>query len=154
MAWSSLLPSFSASYFRQMRDGDAGLYGVSFGVSVPLWFLFDQRGQIQTASANLAISEHEFQFAHTAVAVAVKIAYYEKQNNERQLHLYETEIIPQASEILRSARASFNAGDISYLEFLQAKQTVLQARESYIDVLFNYTVAVAKLEQAVGRTIE
>jgi outer membrane protein TolC len=154
LAWSSLLPSFSASYFRQTRDGVSGLYGVSFGVSLPLWFLFDQRGQIQTASATFSIAEYELQFTQNSVVVAVKTAFYDKLNNERQLQLYETEILPQTAEILRAAKASFDAGEITYLEFLQARQTVVLSKANYIDVLYGYNVAVAKLEQTVGKTLE
>ena len=154
LAWSSLLPNFSASYFRQTRDGISGLYGVSLSVSVPLWFLFDQRGQIQSASANFSIAEYELLRTQNSVAVAVKTAFYETLNNERQLELFHTEILPQAAEILRTAKASFDAGDITYLEFLQARQTVVQARASYIDVLFSYNVAMARLEQTIGKTLE
>ena len=154
LAWSSLLPSFSASYFRQTRDGVSGLYGVSLGVSVPLWFLFDQRGQIQIASAELSIAEHELGFANDSVIVAVRTAYYEKLNSERQLRLYQTEILPESDEILRAAKASYHAGEITYLEFLQAKQTVVQARSSYIDVFLAYNVARARLEQIVGRQLD
>jgi len=154
LAWSSLLPSFSASYFRQTRDGVSGLYGVSLGISVPLWFLFDQRGQIQTASAELSIAEHEMGFTRDSVTVAVRTAYFDKLNSERQLRLYQTEILPESHEILRSAQASYAAGEITYLEFLQAKQTVLQARSTYIDVFLAYNVARARLEQIVGRQLD
>jgi outer membrane protein TolC len=154
LAWSSLLPSFSASYFRQSQNGNAGLYGVSLGVSIPLWFLFDQRGQIQTAAATSTIAEHEFVLLQNSIAVAVKTAYYEMVNNERQVSLYRTEILPQAAEILRSAQASYDAGDITYLEFLQARQTAVQAKASYIDVQFSYHVSMAKLEQIIGRPLD
>jgi outer membrane protein TolC len=151
LAWSSLLPSFTASYFSQKRDGVSGLYGVSLGMSVPLWFMFDQRGQIQSASAELSIAEHQLRFTNDSVIVAVRSSYYEKLNSERQLRLYQTEILPESAEILRSATASYAAGEITYLEFLQAKQAVLQARSSYIDVLLAYNTSSARLDQIVGQ---
>jgi len=88
------------------------------------------------------------------VTVAVRTAYYEKLNSERQLRLYQTGILPESDEILRAAKASYNAGEITYLEFLQAKQTVLQARSSYIDVFLAYNIARARLEQIVGRKLD
>jgi outer membrane protein TolC len=150
LAWSSLLPTLSASYLRQTRDGVTGLYGATFGISIPLWFMFDQRAQVQSASASYAMAEHELESTRHAVTVAVRSAYFEKVNCEQQLRSYEKDVLHQADEILRSAKASYEAGEISYLEFLQARQTVVQARSNYIDLLFTYHVAVAKLEQAVG----
>ncbi|MCX6134818.1 MAG: TolC family protein [Ignavibacteriales bacterium] len=150
LAWSALLPSFSASYFRQKRDGVSGLYGVSLGMSVPLWFMFDQRGQIQTASAEVSIAERQSRFSQDSVLIVVRSSYYEKLNSERQLRLYRTEILPESDEILRVAKASYAVGEITYLEFLQAQQATLQARSTYIDVLLSYNVACTRLEQIVG----
>jgi cobalt-zinc-cadmium resistance protein CzcA len=116
--------------------------------------MFDQRGQIQSASAERSIAEHQLRFTRDSVVAAVRSSYYEKLNSERQLRLYQTEILPESAEILRSATASYAAGEITYLEFLQAKQAVLQARSSYIDVLLAYNTSSARLEQIVGQKFD
>jgi outer membrane protein TolC len=154
LAWSIFLPTLSASYLRQSRDGITGLYGASFGISLPLWFMFDHRGQIQSASATLAIADHELESTRHSVTAAVRSAHVEKVNSEQQLHSYESDVLLQTREIFRSAKASYDAGEISYLEFLQARQTVVQARTSYIDLLLGYHVAVARLQQAVGLSLK
>ncbi len=153
LAWSSFLPSFSVSYLRQTRDGVTGLHGASIGVSVPLWFMFDQRGRIQAAEASADAAAHEFELARNSVSVAVRTAYAEMTNDERQVRLYQTDILPQAQEILRAAKASFDAGDISYLEYLQARQTAIQAKASSIDALLAFNISVARLEQIIGRPL-
>ena len=82
LAWSSFLPNLNASYYRQTVGGNSDFYGVSFGISVPLWFLFDQRGQIQEASANLGIAEYNLQSVNNFISVDVKNAFLDMKNNE------------------------------------------------------------------------
>lgn len=153
IAWSSILPSFSVSYARQKQGPNADLYGVSFGVSLPVWFLFDQRGQIQEATARHAQVESELTARRLGVSLEVRNAYLEFKNDERQTQLFITDVLPQAEEVHRTASASYLAGEITYLEFLQARQTVISARSTYIDALYHYNASLARLEKAVGRTL-
>ena len=151
IAWSSILPSFTVSYSRQVQGSNPNLYGVAFGISLPIWFLLDQRGQVQEASAEHARVESELTSKQNFVNLDVKNAYLEVKNDERQVQLYNTDLLPQADEVYRAAAASYQAGEITYLEFLQARQTLISARSTYIDALYHYNTAIARLEKAVGR---
>jgi outer membrane protein TolC len=153
LAWSSFLPNLNASYYRQTVDGNSDFYGVSFGISLPLWFLFDQRGQIQEASANLNIAESDLQSLNNFISVNVKNAFLEMKNDERQIILHQTDILPQAEEVYRTALASYEAGDITYIEFLQARQTLISSRNEYVEELARYCTSLVKLEFAVGASI-
>ncbi len=150
LAWSSLLPTFNATYSRQTVGGNSDLYGVSLGVSVPVWFFLDQRGQIQEAAANESIAEHDLRSLRNSISMTVRNAYLEMENYERQITVHRTDILPQAEEVYRTARASYDAGEISYIEFLQARQLLTSSRSEYIDELARYCSSVAKLEYAVG----
>jgi len=154
LAWSSLLPNFNFSYFKQSRDGDDGFYGASFGISVPLWFMLDQRGQIQEASANVSIAESELQSLRNEIYLLIKNAFTEFKNEEKQVQLYQSEILPQAEEIYRTAFQSYEAGEISYIEFLQAKQLIINSKSNYINALLLYNLSIITLEEAVGNRLK
>lgn len=153
LAWSSLLPNINLAYFKQTRDGDTGFYGASFGISVPLWFMFDQRGKIQEAAANQSISESELQLTKNEIALKIKSAFTDHENNLKQVKLYVNDILPQAEEIYRTAIKSYDAGELTYLEYLQAKQTLISSRNNYINVLFNHYQSVFRIEEIVGLNI-
>ncbi len=153
LAWSSLLPNFNLAYFRQTRDGDNGFYGASFGISVPLWFLFENRGQIQEATANVNIAESELQLVKNEVYLRLRSAFNDYENDLRQVNLYISDILPQAEEVYRSASASYDAGEITYIEFLQARQTLIGAYSNYTNVLFNYYRSIFTLEETVGQNL-
>jgi len=153
LAWSSLLPNFNFAYFKQSRDGDSGFYGASFGVSVPLWFIMDQRGAIQEASANESISEALLQQTKNEIRLKLKNAYTNYVNNKQQIKTYTDDILPQTEEVYRTAIKSYDAGELSYLEYMQVKQLVINARENYITVLFNYNTSLFELEEIIGKNI-
>ncbi|MBK7631304.1 MAG: TolC family protein [Ignavibacteriales bacterium] len=153
LAWSSLLPNFNFAYFKQSRDGDNGFYGASFGVSVPLWFIMDQRGAIQEASANESISEALLQQTKNEIRLKLKNAYTSYINNQQQIKTYNDDILPQTEEVYRTAIKSYDAGELSYLEYMQVKQLVINARENYITALFNYNNSLFELEEIIGKNI-
>ena len=153
LALSSMLPDINLAYFKQMRDGNNGFYGASFGISVPLWFMFDQRGKIQEASANKSISESELQVTRNEMALKLKSALTEHDNNLRQVRLYVNDILPQAEEIFKIALKSYDAGELTYLEYLQAKQTLINSRHNYISALWNHYQSVFRIEEIIGQDI-
>jgi outer membrane protein TolC len=150
IAWSSLLPNFNLAYFKQSRDGIDDFYGASLGISVPLWFLFDQRGAIQEASANESISEASLIQTKNEISLLVKNAFTEYTKNMQQLKIYIEDILPQAEEVYRTAVKSYDAGELSYLEFMLSKQMLINARESSVNALFNYNKSIASLEEIIG----
>lgn len=154
LAWSSLLPNFNVSYFRQTQEGSSGYYGASLGISVPLWFLFDQRGRIEEATANVKSAEADYSSSKNLIYLRIKNAFIEFTNAEKQVRLYQTEILPQAEEVFRTASTSYDAGEITYIEFLQAKQTLINSRNNYLSVLLNYNQAIVLLEEAVGKRFD
>lgn len=153
LAWSSILPNINLAYFKQTRDGNNGFYGASFGISVPIWFMFDQRGKIQEASANQSISESELQLTKNEIALKIKSAFTDHENNLKQVKLYVNDILPQAEEIYRTAIKSYDAGELTYLEYLQAKQTLISSRNNYINALFNHYQSVFRIEEIAGQNI-
>jgi outer membrane protein TolC len=154
LAWSGLLPGFEVEYFNQAIDGRKGFYGFSLGISVPLWFMFSQRGDIQEASANLRGAEYDLKSAENELTLNVKNAFLNYQNENRQVKLYRGEILPQAQEAYRSAKISYDAGEISYLEFLGARQTLITAKSSYTEALLNYNLSLTAIEEAIGASLE
>jgi outer membrane protein, heavy metal efflux system len=153
LAWSSILPNINIAYFRQSRDGINGFYGASFGVSVPLWFMFEQRGKIQEAAANKSASLQDQIASKNELKLNLQSANTDHQNNLRQVKFYRNKLLPQARAIYNTAIKSYEAGELSYIEFLQAKQTLINAGNNYANTLFNYYLSVFRIEEITGVNI-
>jgi len=153
LAWSSILPNLEFSYMKQSVPGNNDFYGFSFGVSLPVWFLFDQRGQIQEAAANYSIAEDELKSGKNSLELNVKSAYSEFVYSAKQLSLYKEQLMPQAGEVFKLAKASYDSGEINYVEFLQAKQNLISIRINYYNALSNYYSSLSSLEILTGKLI-
>ena len=152
LAWSTLLPSFTVSYFNQMRDGVKDYYGASLGISVPLWFMMSTRGQVEESQAGIALAEAEFSGIRNTLLVELRNTVSNLQNNANSVRLYESDLIPQAEEVYRTANRGYASGDLSYLEYLQARVTLLATRRNYITTLLNYVHSVSLLDELTGES--
>lgn len=150
LAWTSLLPNFNLAYYKQTLDGDNGFYGASLGISIPLWFAMDQRGKIQEAVANKSKSESELLLMRNEINLKLKRALLEYENNVKLIKMYIDEIQPQAEEVYKAALKNYDAGEISYLEYLQAKQLLVNSKYNYVNSLFNYYQTIFNMEEITG----
>lgn len=153
LAYANLLPVFNVSYFRQSRDRETGYYGAALAMSVPLWFMFEHKGKIQESTANIAVAESDFQATQNEISFNVKSAFAEYSNQEKRVVLYQADILPQADEIYRAAQKSYEMGELSYIEFMQAKLTLVNSKRNYIDSLLSYRLSIVALEEAVGKPL-
>jgi cobalt-zinc-cadmium efflux system outer membrane protein len=151
LAWSSLLPNLNFSYYKQALPESNNFYGVSFGISLPVWFFLDQRGQIQETSANYSIAQEEIKTAKKSVEINLKNAYSSFCYEQEQIKLYMNELLLQAEEVFKLARYSYNQGEINYVEFLQAKQTLISVNSNYLNSLSGYYTSLSSLEKAVSK---
>ena len=62
--------------------------------------------------------------------------------------------MPEAAEILRQAKISYEEGAIDYVEYLQALQIVYDTKTQYYNALYNYYSTIFKLEKLIAGDIK
>lgn len=149
-SWLRLFPSLTASYATQRESGMGGLYGIGLGISIPLWFLFEHRGRIEEATARSDIAEAELSAVRNRTHADVRTTLLDLHIAEHQVTMYRDDVLPGAEETYRSASIHYRSGEISYLEYLQSRQTVISARKTHVDALLAYHNAKARLEYSLG----
>lgn len=155
LALSSFLPDFSiGAYTRNVKEDNKRYGGVTLGITIPIWFMFDQNGRIGEAAANLASAKEDLVSIENANLLQIKCAFNKYKDTERQVVYYRNNILTQAEEIYRSASGSYESGEITYLEFLEAQKTVVESRSNYVDALLEYNLSIISLEQTVGKSIK
>jgi len=94
-------------------------------------------------------SENVLQLTKNDIALKLKNSITDYENNLRQVKLYLDDILPQSEEIFRIASKSYEVGELTYLEYLQAKQTLISSRNNYNNASFNYYQSIFKIEEQI-----
>lgn len=125
----------------------------SFTVELPLPFLFRQRqkAEIAEARANIGALEREAEQVRNAILLEVAEACTAAQRARDQIALYREQILPRAEEMYEMFLFSYQEGEIGGIELIEARRTLNESRKAYADALYEYVVAIAGLEKAVGR---
>lgn len=148
LAYGSILPNLSFSYFKQ-EIADNNFRGGEISLTFPLWFP-GQKGKIAEKAAQLAKSKYFLISEQLRIRKEFDQAVSRFENAQADVELYKSELLAESEEIFRIAQKSFDVGEISYLEFIDAQQTLIQTGEGYLLSLFNYQVEKANLVFLTG----
>ena len=153
VAVSSIWPDLNLGIFRQTLAGPNGrtsFWRTSFGLEVPLWAMFRQRGEISEAGAEVAKADSEEEAVRFQVHLDVEVAFRDVKAAEDQVDLFRDRILPVAEQAYDIASRSYREGKAMYLDLLEARRTLAESRIEYAEALFGYRAALSRLEQAVG----
>jgi outer membrane protein TolC len=147
----SYLPDFDLGVSRHRIEGEGTWWDVTLSLPVPLFFWQPKKGEIAEAEANIQSLQRETEHIQNYITLEVEEAYMNAQTTDNQIRLFEDEIITQAEEVYNMYLFSYQEGEIGSIELIDARRTLVEARKSYADALYNYSIALAALEKSVGQ---
>ena len=150
--------SLGAGYSSLVRNEIApapAFTGISAGISVPLKFSNANKGALRAARMAVRQSELALEAAGRQIASEVRQACTTYLVRCRQAELYEAGgLLSEAEAIFNSKVYSYERGETSILEVLNARRTWNGIQTSHIEALFNSLVAFVELERACGQYSE
>jgi outer membrane protein TolC len=129
------------------------MYGVSVGVTIPLYFWKKQRPAVAEAASNKAAEQKRLENLTTLLFLKIKDRYLAATTAQKLVSLYGTTIVPQSALSLESAIAGYEVGKVDFLTLLDNVVTLLNYELSYYEQLSNVEKAVAALEPLVGASL-
>ncbi|MCB0728837.1 MAG: TolC family protein [Ignavibacteriae bacterium] len=142
-----LLPDITFKYFRQKIGGQNDYWGMEVGLGVPLWFWWDQSGNIKESDYELQIASSEEISLKRSLESQIEATYGEFENNQRQVKFFQDEAIKETDEILRQSKISYEEGEIGYVEYLQSLNLAYDTQTQYLNAIYNYNKSIIKLEK-------
>jgi outer membrane protein TolC len=160
MARSGLFPSFgvSGSYSWRHEDLDEIKnirrrnynWTLSAYVSFDIFENFTKKHNISYAKANLNSQRENFHQTRRDVALELKQAFLNVEEARAKIELTK-EKVKSAQEDLDLMQEKYNLGAASILELLDAEVSFKQAESDRVEALYDYNLAVAQFEKAVGQ---
>lgn len=160
MARSGFFPNFnlSASYSWDNQDLNEIKYirrrdyswSVSAYFSFNIFDNFQKNYNLSWAKANRNSARENFHQAKRDVALELKQAYLNVQEAQQKIDLSE-EKVESAGEDLELVQEKYNLGSASILELLDAEVSFKQAESDRVEALYDYNLAVAQFEKAMGK---
>jgi cobalt-zinc-cadmium efflux system outer membrane protein len=148
------LPDFDLSLSRHRLAGLQPTWDFTISFPIPLFFWQPLRGRIAEAEANLASLRDRNEHLANMIGLEVEEAGLAARTAESQIALFEKDILTQAEEAYNLYLFSFQEGEIGGIELIEARRTLIETHKAYADALYNYRVALAALEKAVGEPLQ
>lgn len=158
-AYGNYLPSlslglsknWSADTWNRVKEfnSEDGQWTFSATLSIPIFQGFSRKSNVTSAKVSLNNARTSYYYAKNNVALGIKEAYLEIQRADQALQV-AGENVEAAKEDMSLVQEKYNLGAATILELLDAQVSLLTAQISKIKADFDYNLAVARLENAMG----
>ena len=129
---------------------EAGDESLTAGLSVPLPLWYRRQGEIETALGARHRAEAERLRVQNEITQAITQHVQDVRTANEQLQVFEGGLLKQAEQTLRVARVSFQQGAASLLDVLDSQRVYRQTLLEYVQARADLSIALARLERAVG----
>ena len=151
---SKMMPEFSIGYFNMSNkdlQADYRFTGIQAGIAIPLWF-FPQSAKIQASKIKERISQNNANYQKTIVISNFNTLFLQFQKSKASLDYFEKTALKQADLIVNHSSKSYQAGDISYNEYLLSLDKAIEIKTNYLQTLEEYNQAIIEIEKIQGKT--
>ncbi|SHE63654.1 TolC family protein [Chryseobacterium sp. OV279] len=123
---------------------------VKLGASIPLKFSNRRNADLKIAEMGRMQAETEYKQIENSVRTEVMQAYQQYLATQKQLKQFDNGMLSEAKNILDGISYSYQRGESSILEVLNAQRTYNDIRLRYIETLAENAVALIELERKTG----
>jgi cobalt-zinc-cadmium efflux system outer membrane protein len=124
--------------------------GVTLGVSIPLKLSNTNKGAVRAAGLRMQQAELNYRQAELEVQNSVMQSLRHYLSLEEQVRRYENGLLQDGRTVIDGKVYSYNRGETSLLEVLDAQRTYDELQSGYIETLYNATAALVALERNAG----
>jgi outer membrane protein, heavy metal efflux system len=130
------------------RELDGKIRTLGIGLQVPLWD-FSRTATERERQKVRALEERE-RALRQELEAQVMIHHNHLRLDRRTLALFEEGLLGEAEVSMQIAEAAYREGEISFLEYLDARRTYRFIQIDYRQALYDWNVERAALERAAG----
>jgi len=139
-------------YSGYYMSDDVSPNGTAFtaGIGIPLKFSNFNKGELAIAEFKVQQAEELFKHAELQISAEVIQAYEMYQNYSKQVQNYNDGLLENAENVRKGKIYSYQRGESSLLEVLNAQRTFNEIQTTYYETRFNQAAALIELEKVAG----
>ena len=130
------------------KEFDKDSYGVGLSVPIPFWY--QRKGEIAAASAGKTRAEAEVYRTKVELAKSITEEYQNYTTAIEQIEVFDKGLLNEAQEALRIAEFSYRHGESGLLEYLDTQRVYQSTFVEYYQSLFELESSLAALERVAG----
>ncbi len=124
--------------------------GITAGIAVPLKFSNIYKGDIHMAQFKIQQAEELFKEAELQIKTEISQAWELYQGYCKQVENFDKGLLKNAENVRKGKIYSYQRGETSLLEVLNAQRTFNEIQTTYYETLFNRAAALVEIEKAAG----
>lgn len=146
-ARSNILPDIGFSLYRQDYGDGFNYRGFEVGLSIPLWYPFEQKGKINMARAEKVNLGWKQAGVRLEMKKNIEYAWHNYSVSRRIMERYNETMTSKAGRLRSMALRAYQLGELDLLELLNAQQTYINSQQNYLSALKNYYHQLATMEK-------
>jgi outer membrane protein, heavy metal efflux system len=144
--------NFRVGYGQRENRGD--MYSAMVEINLPVFSKSKQNRRVDEAAAELSAQESRFNAARNELFYMIADMGSMAQRLERQIELYRTGIIPQATLQVQSAMSAYRVDRADFMTLLDSRMRLYNFELDYHQAITDYAKSIASLEAATGAPLE
>jgi outer membrane protein, heavy metal efflux system len=120
-------------------------------INIPIFYKSKQDRKVAETMADIKSAEAQYQAMKNEILFMIADMGSMAQRVERQIDLYKTGIIPQASLQVNSAMSAYRVNKADFMTLLDSQMTLYKYELEYHRALTEYEKNVANLGAAIGK---
>jgi cobalt-zinc-cadmium efflux system outer membrane protein len=122
-------------------------------MNIPIFYKSKQEPKVAEKKAEILAAEAQYQAMKNEVLFMIADMSSMTQRVERQIDLYKTGVIPQASLQINSAMSAYRVNKADFMTLLDSQMTLYKYELEYHQALTEYEKSVAGLGATVGKQL-
>lgn len=133
------------------RDNELGLTQAVVGVSIALPLFDRNQGGVHEASKRADQARDEYDAARIRLMVDVRRAATQLSSARASLQTLRETVLPAAQQVYDASTTGFEAGKFGFLDVIDSRRSLLQARARYLNTLSSAWQAATAIDRLLGR---
>lgn len=144
-----IVSGFNPANINRSYSPGTRIAGIQVGIALPI-FNRANRARVRSEQLSAQVAQTDLLNTKSRISMEYNQEVREYQQYLQAVNYYQNLGLKQADEQLRIAQASFDLGEIGYLEYIQNISAAVQTRLSYIEVLSQLNQSAIQIQFIKG----